>query len=140
MSITHDPFRHDKGANQDENQYMRECPPFRLAGLFVERTLRSAGYWPVWVVLLFSLVIGVGDHLNYLENSETYHRVYESPWLEQAISFLATVVAAIGMVFQARGWHQRRFSRIALAAAALEVAIGFAVPMSGVLVTCCGTM
>jgi uncharacterized membrane protein len=140
MSITHDPFRHDKGANQDESQYMQERRSLRPAGLFVEGTLRPAGYWLVWLVLLFSLVIGVGDHLNYIENSETYHRVYENPWLEQAISFLATVVAAVGLVFQARGWRQRRFSRIALAAATLEVAIGFAVPMSGVLVTCCGTM
>jgi hypothetical protein len=71
-------------------------------------------------------------------NGLAFHRVYENPALEQAIAFVDNLIAATGLFFQLRGWRRQRTSRVALAAVGLGIVVAVAVPVSGLLVTCCG--
>lgn len=101
---------------------------------------RSLAYSLVAALLALVLFLGLGDHLAYLEDDESYHRVYATPWLEQAITFLCNAVAAVGLFFLAREWRERRVPRVAVIAVILQIAIGIGVPVSGVLATCCGPL
>lgn len=88
--------------------------------------------------LAFEIVLAVYDWQQFRADPETFHRVYEQPWLEQAIVRSFGVLSAAGLVLQLRGWRRQRFSRIALSVPLLNALFFAANETFGILVTWCG--
>jgi hypothetical protein len=101
------------------------------------RRLRSTAYWTALIWLSFEVWAAIGDYQEYLEDPETYHRVYLKPELQQALSHIFGVLAAIALAFHLRGWRGRRFSRVTIGYFVFEVCCGIVGMFVDIVPICC---
>lgn len=88
------------------------------------RRLRSTAYWTALFWLSFSAWAAIGDYQGYLEDPETYHRVYLKPELHETLNSIFGVLSAIALAFHLRGWRGRRFSWMTIGFFVFEVCWG----------------
>lgn len=98
---------------------------------------RLVTYWLFLFWLLLGFSVNALDVLDYLEDWETYHRVYRDPLLYFAIVGSFAVLHGIALVLHARGWRTCRFSFVAIAISALFLTFTVLHMTVGVLATCC---
>ena len=99
--------------------------------------LRPLAYWTILLWLSFEIWGAIVDYQQYLEDSDTYHRVYLKPELQQAVSHIFGVLAAIALAFHLRGWRGRRFSWVTIACLMLEIGFGIADTIFDIVPICC---
>jgi hypothetical protein len=101
------------------------------------RRLRSIAYWTALLLLSFEVWAGIVDYQGYLEDPETYHRVYLKPELQQALSHVFGVLAAVALAFHLRGWRGRRFSRVTIGYFVFELCWGIVGMFVDIVPICC---
>jgi hypothetical protein len=99
--------------------------------------VRLMTYWLFLFWLLLGFSANALEVLNYLEDWETYHRVYRDPLLYFAIVGSFALLHGIAFVLHARGWRTYRFSFVAVAISVLFLTFMVLHMTVGVLVTCC---
>lgn len=98
---------------------------------------RLMTYWLFLLWLFLGFSANALEVLNYLEDWETYHRVYRDPLLYFAIVGNFALLHGIALVLHARGWRTCRFSFVAIAISILFLTFMILHMTVGVLVTCC---
>jgi hypothetical protein len=103
----------------------------------VVRTIRAIAYWGLWLFLVVVFVASAGDIWGYQEDPTIYHQVYLDAVLHERIMWAYLVSTGIAIPFQAAGWKERRFSKVAVAVFALHVCYAVADRVFGIDLICC---
>jgi hypothetical protein len=127
-----------------KKERMEPMPPraFMETSLGVARgrwfgVARAIAYWCLWFFLVVSVLAGACERWDYSQDPATYHQVYRDAVLHGRITWAYLVLAAIAIPFQAAGWRERRFSKVAVAVLALHVCFSIADHVFGIDLICC---
>lgn len=99
--------------------------------------VRGTAYWLffLWLLLWFGLY--ALDMAMFLNDSETYRRVYRDPELYFAVGAVVAFLQAVALALHGAGWRTHRFSVAAIAIAILIAGFTLLQMTVGVFVTCC---
>jgi hypothetical protein len=102
-----------------------------------DRRLRALVYWLVLFLLPLEILASIEDHRGYLEDPRTYNQVYHNLQMQQLVSHVTGVLAAMALVYQLQGWRGRRFSPFTIGYFVLTIGFGIVADIYDLNPICC---
>lgn len=100
--------------------------------------IRGIAYWLFLLWLLLWFCVDTTEVAFFLDDSETYRRVYRDPEFYFAVMAGFALLHAIALALHGAGWRTHRFSVTAIAIAILNAGFTIVNMTVGIFVTCCG--